>query len=118
MQEQFKTKDSGTRLEYESGMLRDADNTKARFDLIIPKDIPYDKQLLTRFALLMKRGVEKYSARNWEKANGVDELERFKESAMRHIMQWFCGETDEDHAVAVLFNIMGYETTLYKLNNE
>jgi hypothetical protein len=111
----FETKDSGKRLEYESGMLRDADSTKPRFDLIIPEGIPYEDQILTRFAGLMQRGANKYSARNWEKANGQAELDRFKESALRHLMQWYCGETDEDHAVAVFFNIMGYETIKYKI---
>jgi hypothetical protein len=115
---EFKTKDSGERLEYASGMLRDADTTKARFDLIIPEGVPYKEQLLTRFAELMMRGANKYSARNWEKANGQAELDRFKESALRHLMQWYCGEDDEDHAVAVLFNIMGYETIKYKVKNE
>jgi hypothetical protein len=112
------TKDSGKRVKFESGMKRDADNSKARFDLIIPLGIPYDQQILTRFANLMTRGAEKYSARNWELASGEAELIRFRESALRHMMQWVCGEVDEDHAVAVLFNIMGYETTLYKMNNE
>jgi hypothetical protein len=56
------------------------------------------------------------SARNWEKAFTQTELNRFKESALRHCMQWYCGETDEDHAVAVFFNIMAFESTKYKLN--
>jgi hypothetical protein len=110
------TKDSGKRAEFKSGMLRDTAEDKARFDLIVPEGIPYREQLLTRFAELMARGVVKYSARNWEKANSVEELNRFKESAFRHFMQWFCGEEDEDHATGVLFNIMGYETVKYKLN--
>ena len=113
----YVTKDSGKRIHYKSGMMRDADPTKARFDLIIPLDVPYEDQILTRFAELMRRGAEKYSARNWEKADSQTELDRFKESAMRHIFQWFCGETDEDHAAGVLFNIMGYETVKYKLYN-
>jgi hypothetical protein len=115
---EFKTKDSGKRSEYESGMVRDTNEGKARFDLIHPKGIPYKEQILTRFAELMARGAVKYTARNWEKATGEAELLRFKESALRHCEQWFCGETDEDHAVAVFFNIMAYEATKYKLNNK
>ncbi len=114
----FETKDSGTRAVYASGMMREPTDGKARFDLIVPEGIPYSKQLLTRFAELMGRGAAKYKARNWEKAKGVEELDRFKESALRHMMQWFCGEHDEDHAVAVLFNIMAYETTFYKINDD
>lgn len=112
----FITKDSGERTEYTSGMVRDTDKGKARFDLIHPEGIPYDEQILTRFAKLMARGAEKYCARNWEKASGDEELKRFKASALRHCEQWYCGETDEDHAVAVFFNIMAYEATLYKKN--
>ena len=114
----FKTKDSGTRLNYESGMQRDADDSKARFDLIFPLGIPYKDQIITRFAELMNRGQQKYSARNWEKAEGKKEMDRFKESALRHMIQWYCGEDDEDHAVAVFFNIMGYETTSHKLKKQ
>lgn len=113
----YVTKDSGKRSEFDSGMVRDTSEGKARFDLIIPEGVPYNDQILTRFANLMSRGAVKYTARNWEKANQQEELNRFKESALRHMMQWYCGETDEDHAVAVFFNIMAFEATKYKLNN-
>jgi hypothetical protein len=98
-------------------MQRDTNAGKARFDLIVPNNIPYKEQLLTRFAELMQRGAVKYEERNWEKAKTQEEMNRYKDSAFRHFMQWYCGEEDEDHAVAVLFNIMGFETTKYKLNN-
>ena len=113
----FETKDSGARLEYKSGMVRDTNEGKARFDLIHPRGIPYKDQMITRFADLMQRGSVKYGDRNWEKAIGQLELNRFKESALRHMEQWFCGEKDEDHAAAVMFNIMAYETTKYKIEN-
>src|SRR5512133_2869706 len=100
---EFETKDSGERSVYDSGMQRDMNEGKARFDLIFPLGVPYKDQIITRFADLMERGRVKYNARNWEKASGQAELDRFKESALRHMMQWFCGETDEDHAVAVFF---------------
>jgi hypothetical protein len=111
------TKDSGKRQEYSSGMNRDVNDDKARFDLIFPEGIPYEEQLITRFAGLMMRGAKKYDSRNWEKASSKEELDRFKESALRHCIQWYCGERDEDHAAAVLFNIMGYEATNFKINN-
>ena len=111
----FETTDSGERLKYQSGMVRDISKDKPRFDLLIPEGIPYKEQMLTRFADLMQRGAQKYTARNWEKAEGPEELARFKESALRHLIQWFCGETDEDHAAAVWFNITAYEATVYKL---
>jgi hypothetical protein len=46
------------------------------------------------------------------KARGLEEYERFRESAFRHFLQWFNGETDEDHAAAVYFNINGAEYVL------
>lgn len=110
----FKTKDSGERAEYDSGMVRDTETGKARFDLLLPADVPYAAQMLTRFAELMARGAEKYSARNWELAEGEEELARYKSSAFRHLMQWISGEVDEDHAAAVMFNLMAAETVKYK----
>ena len=115
---EFETKDSGVRSTYDSGMVRDTNNGKARFDLIHPQGVPYKEQILTRFAELMSRGAVKYNARNWEKASGQEEMDRFKESALRHCEQWYCGETDEDHAVAVFFNIMAYEATKYKIEHK
>jgi len=112
---EYITKDSGERAEFESGMVRDTDKGKARWDLLIPEGVPYQAQMLTRFADLMARGAEKYDPRNWEQANGEEELARFKGSALRHLMQWFCGEIDEDHASAVLFNVLAFESTKYKI---
>lgn len=113
---EFTTKDSGEHMEFSTGMKRDVTKNKPRFDLIAPLDLPFKDQMLTRWANLMARGAEKYTARNWEKAETKEELDRFKESAFRHFMQWFCDEVDEDHAAAVWFNIMGYESTKYKIN--
>ncbi len=114
----FKTKDNGTRHEFETGMQREIQSGKPRFDLIIPEGIPYDELVLTRWAKLMERGVQKYSARNWEKACTKEELDRFKSSAFRHFIQWFADEMDEDHMAAILFNIQGAEFVKYKLQNK
>jgi len=110
----FETKDSGKREDYASGMRRDTQEGKACFHLIIPKGVPYRAQMLTRFADLMERGQVKYGPRNWEKADSDEEKERFQASAFRHLMQWICGEDDEDHAAAVMFNLMAYESTIAK----
>jgi hypothetical protein len=114
----YETKDSGDRLAFKSGMERDTNIGKACFDLLVPKGVPYKDQMLTRFAELMARGATKYSSRNWEKASGQEELDRFKESAFRHFMQWMTNEADEDHASAVYFNILGYETVKSKLKEQ
>ena len=111
----FETKDSGKRAEYDSGMVRDTEEGKARFDLLFPLGVPYANQMLTRFAELMARGALKYDAGNWELAKGEEELARYRSSALRHLIQWANGETDEDHAAAVMFNVMAGETVRYKM---
>ena len=112
---EFETKDSGERIKFSTGMQRDINDNKPRFDLVMPFDIPYDEQLLTRWAKLMQRGAVKYGNRNWEKAGTPEELHRFMDSAFRHFIQWLCDESDEDHASAVLFNIAGAEMVKWKL---
>ena len=66
----------------------------------------------------MAEGAKKYSERNWEQANGIEELERFKSSAFRHFMQWLTEENDEDHAAAVVFNINAAEFVKWKISKE
>lgn len=112
----FETKDSGLRGEYASGMEREPDHGRPRFDLLLPLTVPYEHQLLTRAAALMERGAKKYSSRNWECADSLAELERMKSSAFRHFMQWMTGENDEDHAAAVIFNLLAAETTTYRID--
>lgn len=104
---EYITKDSGKRQEYPSGMVRDTQEEKIRYDLIIP--LGNKHSMLKRWAELLTRGMKKYGYRNWEKANSEEELMRFKASAFRHFMQWFEGETDEDHGAAVFFNIQAHE---------
>jgi len=106
---EYETKDSGERAEFDSGMVRDVEEGKPRFDLTMPLDLAYEDQMLVRWARLMARGAEKYGDRNWEKASSEEECQRFRASALRHFMQWYLGEDDEDHAAAVFFNITGAE---------
>jgi hypothetical protein len=113
----FVTKDSGEREEYVSGMRRDVQTGKPRFDLLLVDGLPYEEQFLTRFAGLLERGATKYGERNWQLASSDEELARFKASAIRHMMQWACGELDEDHAAAVAFNLMAYEYVKWKRQN-
>jgi len=103
MSDKFVTKDSGERQTFPTGMQRDSGQKDLRPDLL-PGD------MLVRWAELMGRGAKKYKARNWEKARTEEELERFREGAFRHFVQWFYGlDTEEDHAAAVFFNISGAE---------
>lgn len=112
----FETKDSGERISYDSGMQRDIQTGKPRFDLLLVDGQPFEEQFLTRFAALLARGAEKYGERNWQLASSEEELGRFKASGIRHMMQWATGEVDEDHAAAVAFNLMAYEYVKWKLN--
>src|SRR5690242_15325137 len=109
-EERFTTKDSGERLVFDSGMQRDVSTNKIDYSLTL------DGPLFLRWAALLDRGARKYDKRNWMKAEGEAELVRFKESAMRHFIQWFYGDMDEDHAAAVLFNINGAEYVKEKLD--
>ena len=96
---EFVTKDSGKRQEFEGGMVRDTTEGKVNWALVA------DGPMLKRWAELMTRGAIKYDARNWMKASGQAELDRARESAFRHFMQWYRGDVDEDHAAAILFNV-------------
>jgi hypothetical protein len=96
-------KDSGKRESFDSGMVRDT--TEGKIDYALALDGPMFK----RYATHLTKGAEKYEKRNWMRARGQAELERFKESALRHFLQWLAGDVDEDHAAAVIFNINGAE---------
>jgi hypothetical protein len=106
---EFTTKDSGEHAQYDSGMRRDTEAGKPRFDLIRTKLQPYEEQMIYRYAMLLARGAEKYSARNWEEGDSEVELDRAKSSLLRHTEQLIAGETDEDHAAAVWFNTQAIE---------
>jgi len=115
---EFFTKDSGERKSFDSGMNRDTDKDKPKFELLIPKGQKYEDTLMYRWAMLLRRGADKYGLRNWELANSVEEMERFKSSASRHFIQWMSDLDDgEDHAAAVLFNINAVEFLKQKMQS-
>lgn len=106
-------KDSGQRQEFESGMVRDVDEDKIDWTGI------FHGPMARRWAEHTTAGRKKYpdvelGVPNWTLAAGRGEKVRFKASALRHFMQWFFGEDDEDHAAAVFFNINGHEYVLDK----
>ena len=98
----FTVKDSGERQEYDSGMVRDRQDGKPDYTLL-------PIEFLTRWAVHMTKGADKYGPDNWRKANSAEELQRFRASAFRHMIQWLSGEVDEDHASAVAYNIAAAE---------
>ena len=102
-------KDSGKREQIESGMVRDI--TEGKIDYLLTRDGP----MYQRWAQHLTTGAKKYDKRNWMKANGQTELDRFRESAARHFESWLRGDVDEDHAAGVIFNINGAEFVKEKL---
>jgi hypothetical protein len=106
---EYTTKDSGQHEQYDSGMRRDTEAGKPRFDLIRTKRQPYDEQMITRYAHHLARGAAKYDPRNWEDGDSEVELDRAISSLLRHVEQLVAGETDEDHAAAVWFNAQAVE---------
>ena len=101
--DEFTIKDSGERKQFESGMVRDTAEGKIDFSLAL------DGPMFRRYAIHLTKGAIKYAKRNWMKARGQEELDRFRESALRHFLQWYEGDTDEDHAAAIWFNVNGAE---------
>jgi hypothetical protein len=106
----FTTLDSGERVDFPSGMRRDTDKGKPRYDLI-------PRPMLRRLAELYARGAEKYGDDNWTLADSQAEVDRFQASAFRHFMQWLEGDRDEDHGIAVVFNVFAAETIQAKLTD-
>lgn len=106
----FEVKDSGQRIDYPSGMRRDVQDDKPDYTLI---HLPF----LTRIAWHLTKGAKKYGRHNWKLANSAAELERFKASAMRHLVQWLEGNRDEDHASAVVFNLMAAEYVMERIRH-
>lgn len=112
MEEGFIVKDSGNRQQFASGMMRDTEQDKIQYDLV------FDGPLFERLAIHLTKGAKKYARRNWMKAGGQEELERFRSSAIRHFYQWMRGDMDEDHFAAVVFNLNGYEYLREKLQEK
>ncbi|MDE1813916.1 MAG: hypothetical protein KGH87_09120 [Thaumarchaeota archaeon] len=100
----FQIKDSGERKEFASGMVRDTGNGKVRYNRVL------SGPMFKRWAEHLHKGAVKYpdvapGVANWTLASGEEELQRAKESALGHMIDWLDGKTDEDHAAAVFFNI-------------
>lgn len=104
----FETKDSGKRQEFSTGMRRDVQDDKPRYDLL-------DRAMLKRWAELMARGAIKYGENNWRKAETQEEMDRFDASLLRHTFQLLDGDRSEDHGAAIMFNVAGREMVLAKL---
>lgn len=96
-----KLKDSGTRRTFETGAVRDMAEGKGRFDLL-------PMCVLIRLAEHYENGCQKYGERNWE---GGIPTSSFADSAMRHLVKYMDGQTDEDHLIAAIWNLCGLAWT-------
>jgi hypothetical protein len=101
-------KDSGERVTFASGSMRDPSTGKIKWSRITfgPMMRRWAQHLTTAEA---KYPDPKPGLPNFMLIETEEELIRYKESAFRHFMSWFNDETDEDHASAVFFNINGVE---------
>lgn len=122
----FAVKDTGTRETFDSGMVRDTTTGKQRPDLV------RDGPMFMRWVMLLTRGAVKYAARNWMKASGQEEYDRFLESLDRHYNIYFTWRRyginiedpdnptteplTEDHGAAVFFNLNGAEYVKEKMD--
>jgi hypothetical protein len=98
----YQTKDSGNRQEFTTGMVRDTQDGKPRYDLI-----PVTS--LKRLADLYARGAIKYDDNNWQKGQPYS---RAYASLFRHMIAWREGDRTEDHLAGVAWNaftLMWYE---------
>lgn len=87
-------KDSGNRRQFDSGAVRDMEEGKGRCDLL-------PAAAILRLARHFEAGAKKYGDRNWEKGIPVHS---FIDSAIRHLMKYMDGWTDEDHLCAATWN--------------
>lgn len=109
--------DSGERQTYASGSMRDPSTGKIKWSRIT------FGPMMRRWAQHLTTAEAKYpdaapGLPNFMLISTPEEFERYKESAFRHFMSWFHGETDEDHASAVFFNINGVEIIKEKRANK
>lgn len=112
----FVVKAGGPQIVGAGGMVRSSATDKTDFTLAV------DGAMFERWAEHLTRATQPrgdfpgYPKRNWLRAkDGTPEekaatMERARESALRHLIQWYRGDTDEDHAAAVFFNINVHET--------
>ena len=100
--------DSGERITFTSGSVRDTTTGKINYARVA------DGPMLKRWAEHLTNNEKKYpdvapGVPNWTLIETDDELARYRASAFRHFVQWFNGETEEDHASSIFFNVNGVE---------
>ena len=89
-------KDSGSRSQFDTGAVRDAQTSKGRCDLLPVRAI-------FEVAKVLEVGAEKYDPRNWEL--GIP-LHRYMDSGLRHAMKHLRGDRDEPHLAMACWNLL------------
>lgn len=100
--------------QHASGAIRDT--TEGKINYLLAMDGP----MFDRYAEHMSKAAASKGRRNWTKAGDDPEtaqadLDRGFESLMRHTRQYLKGDTDEDHAAAINFNLDWIETVAGKM---
>ena len=90
---------------FASGAVRDKKTGKGRCDLL-------PACVLLRLAKHYERGAERFGPYNWQK--GIP-CHSFVDSALRHLLKFMDGQTDEDHLIAAIWNLCGLAWTEEKL---
>ena len=104
--------DSSMREEFVTGMIREPNLMRGRYDLISPLALNRVATLVNGFtaipayglemlAVHYERGALKYAPRNWEKGGY---LSRYLNSALRHAQKILINDTEEDHISALVWN--------------
>lgn len=100
---------------YSGGGVRDVTEGKPRIDLMWPLGVPFEAQMLTRVGLWLERGMRKYAERNWERFHTADALTHALASLNRHLGLYMSGDDAEDHAAAIITNVIFAETIRWKI---
>lgn len=100
-------KDSGTRRDFGTGAVRDAEAGKGRFDLL-------PMEALWELAKVFQAGAAKYKENNWKA--GIP-LSAFIDSGMRHLTKYQAGWTDEPHLSMCAWNMLCLLDTARRINN-
>lgn len=72
-------------------------------------------RMLRDLAIHYEKGADKYGVDNWKK--GIPATS-FLDSGMRHLTQYFTGETDEHHSISAIWNLFGLIWTQLNHDND
>lgn len=81
-----------------SKLLREDKSQKLDYTYLVEL-LPVINRVIER----LQEGAVKYDRLNWR---NCEDPQTYKESAIRHMMQYLSGEKDEDHAVAAIINLI------------